>query len=178
MAISVAREREIGTIVNFYVTPTSRAEFLLGKQVPYLGIGLLNFLLMTAMAVWVFGVPLKGSATMLSLGALVYVMAATGFGLLVSAFSRTQVTAVFATMVISMMPTVIFSGMIQPVETLEGGARLIGSLWPTRYYMEMSVGAFTKGLGAAQLAQNLPPIAAFVPAFTIPALLLLRKQER
>lgn len=177
MAISVAREREIGTITNFYVTPTRRTEFLLGKQLPYLAIGMINYLIMTAMAVYVFGVPLKGSFAVLTLGALAYVMASTSYGLLISTFSKTQVTAVFATMVIAMMPTVIFSGMIQPVETLEGGARLIGSFWPTRYYMEMSVGAFTKGLSAAQLLENIPLIALFIPIFAGPALVLLKKQE-
>lgn len=177
MAISVAREREIGTITNFQVTPTRRSEFLFGKMLPYLGIGFINYLIMTALAVFVFNVPLKGSFAMLSLGALAYVMASTSYGLLISGFAKTQVTAVFATMVIAMMPTVIFSGMIQPIETLEGGARLIGTLWPTGYYMQMSVGAFTKGLGAAELAPNLPMIAVFVPVFALPALLLLRKQE-
>jgi len=178
MAISVAREREIGTITNFHVTPTRRIEFMLGKQLPYVAIGMINFAIMTAMAVWLFGVPLKGSFAILALGALVYVMASTAYGLLVSVFTRTQVAAVFATMVISMMPTVIFSGMMQPVASLEGGARLIGMAWPTHYYMYMSVGAFTKGLGAGELGGEILWIALFVPAFLVPALLLLRKQAR
>ncbi|CTQ34571.1 ribosome-associated ATPase/putative transporter RbbA [Jannaschia rubra] len=177
MAISVAREREIGTITNFHVTPTRRVEFMGGKQLPYLGIGLVNFALMTAMAVFLFGVPLTGSLSVLTLAAVLYLLASTGFGLLVSVFTTTQVAAVFATMVISMMPTVIFSGMMQPVETLEGGARLIGSAWPTRYYMQTSVGAFTKGLGWDGLAHNLLWIAVFIPVFIAPALLLLKKQE-
>ncbi len=178
MAISVAREREIGTITNFHVTPTRRVEFLLGKQLPYVAIGMINFAIMTAMAVWLFGVPFKGGFLVLALGALVYVMASTAYGLLVSVFTRTQVAAVFATMVISMMPTVIFSGMMQPVASLEGGARLIGVSWPTHYYMYMSVGAFTKGLGVAELGREILWIALFVPGFLLPALLLLRKQAR
>lgn len=178
MAISVAREREIGTITNFHVTPTRRIEFMLGKQLPYIAIGMINFTIMTAMAAWLFGVPFKGSFSVLALGALVYVMASTSYGLLVSVFTQTQVAAVFATMVISMMPTVIFSGMMQPVASLEGGARLIGMAWPTHYYMYMSVGAFTKGLGVAELGSEIMWIALFVPAFLLPAQLLLRKQAR
>jgi len=176
MAISVAREREIGTITNFHVTPTRRFEFMIGKQLPYLAIGLINFMIMTGMAVFLFGVPLKGSFVVLVAGALVYVMASTSYGLLVSVFTRTQVAAVFATMVISMMPTVVFSGLMQPVATLEGGARLIGTAWPTHYYMHMSVGAFTKGLGIDELAPDIAWIALFVPVFLLPALLLLKKQ--
>ena len=176
MAISVAREREIGTITNFHVTPTRRFEFMIGKQLPYVAIGLINFMIMTGMAVFLFGVPLKGSFMVLVAGALVYVMASTSYGLLVSVFTRTQVAAVFATMVISMMPTVVFSGLMQPVATLEGGARLIGTAWPTHYYMHMSVGAFTKGLGIDELAPDIVWIALFVPVFLLPALLLLKKQ--
>ncbi|WP_439156318.1 ribosome-associated ATPase/putative transporter RbbA [Yoonia sp.] len=178
MAISVAREREIGTITNFHVTPTRRFEFMVGKQLPYIGIGMINYLIMTGMAVYLFGVPFKGDFAILTLGALIYVTASTSYGLLISVFTQTQVAAVFAAMVIMMMPTVVFSGMIQPVASLEGGARIIGLSWPTHYYMYMSVGAFTKGLGVGQLAPEIPRIALFIPVFMIPALLLLRKQAR
>ena len=178
MAISVAREREIGTITNFHVTPTRRFEFMIGKQLPYIAIGMINYMIMTGMAVYLFGVPFTGDFAILTLGALIYVMASTSYGLLVSVFTRTQVAAVFAAMVIMMMPTVVFSGMVQPVASLEGGARIIGLSWPTHYYMYMSVGAFTKGLGFGQLAPEIPRIALFIPVFLIPALLLLRKQAR
>ena len=178
MAISVAREREIGTIINFQVTPTRRLEFLLGKQLPYIAIGMLNFAIMMAMAIWLFGVPFTGDFAILALGALVYVAAATSYGLLVSVFTRSQVAAIFATVVIMMMPTVVFSGMVQPVVALEGAARVIGLSWPTHYYMYMSVGAFTKGLGFEQLAREILWIALFVPGFLVPALFLLRKQAR
>lgn len=178
MAISVAREREIGTIINFHVTPTRRLEFLLGKQLPYIGIGMANFLIMMGMAVFLFGVPFSGNFPILTLGAFVYVTAATSYGLLVSVFTRTQVAAVFATVVIMMMPTVVFSGMVQPVASLEGAARFIGLSWPTHHYMFMSVGAFTKGLGISQLASEILWIALFVPVFLAPALFLLRKQAR
>ena len=70
-----------------------------------------------------------------------------------------------------------FSGMIQPVSTLEGGARIIGTLWPTTYYMHLSVGAFTKGLGFRDLIPDLLALAAFIPIFTVVAAALLRKQE-
>ena len=178
MAVSVAREKEIGTITNFYVTPTSRAEFLIGKQLVYIGITLLNFIILTALVVTVLGVPLKGDPAALVLGALLYAVAATGYGLLVSMMTATQVTAVFAAAILSVMPTLQFSGMITPVSSLEGAARVMGTFWPTTWYMGISVGTFTKGLGLSELSGHLLRLAAFGPVLTGLAVLALRKQER
>lgn len=176
--VSVAREKEIGTIANFYATPTTRLEFLLGKQLPYVAVGLVNFVIMTATVYFLFEVPLKGSIMALALGALLYTMAATGYGLFISTFTKSQVAAVFAGAVLSMLPTMQFSGMMQPVSTLEGGARLIGYLWPTSYYMQISVGAFTKGLGFGDLKTNLMALALFPLAFLGLSALFLKKQEK
>ncbi|PTE12036.1 ribosome-associated ATPase/putative transporter RbbA [Mesorhizobium helmanticense] len=178
MAVSVAREKEIGTITNFYVTPTTRLEFLIGKQLPYLGVGMINFVILTATVLFLFEVPLKGNGMVLALGALLYTAAATGYGLFISTLTRSQVTAVFAGAVLSMLPTMQFSGMMQPVSTLEGGARLMGRLWPTTYYMHMSVGAFTKGLGFGDMATDLLALALFPPAFLMLSMILLKKQEK
>ncbi len=178
MAVSVAREKEIGTITNFYVTPTSRAEFLIGKQLIYIGITLLNFMILTALVVTALGVPLKGDPAALVLGALLYAVAATGYGLLVSMMTKTQVTAVFAAAILSVMPTLQFSGMITPVSSLEGAARIMGTFWPTTWYMGISVGTFTKGLGLTELSGHLLRLAAFGPILTTLAVLALRKQER
>ncbi|WDQ14889.1 ribosome-associated ATPase/putative transporter RbbA [Rhodopirellula sp. P2] len=177
MAVSVAKEKELGSITNFYVTPTTRIEFLIGKQLPYIAIAMINFALLTWMGIHVFGVPMKGSLATLTLGALFYVMATTGLGLVTSCFTSSQVAAVFATAIIAMMPTVQFSGMMQPVSTLSGSAQLIGSLWPTTYFMRMSVGAFTKGLGWQDLSPDLWTLVAFSPVFLLVSAILLRKQE-
>ena len=178
MAVSVVREKELGTITNFYVTPTTRFEFLLGKQLPYVAIGMLNYALLVFMAIVVFQVPLKGSGLTLTLGALLYVMATTGIGLLVSSFTSTQVAAVFATTILAMMPTMQFSGMFQPVSTLDGGAKFIGTFWPATYYMLVSLGAYTKALEFRDLWPNLLILAAFAPVFTILSALALKKQDR
>lgn len=178
MAVSVAREKEIGTITNFYVTPTSRAEFLIGKQLVYIIITLMNFAILTALVVTVLDVPLKGSPLALVLGAMLYAVAATGYGLLVSMLARTQVTAVFAAAILSVMPTLQFSGMMTPVSSLEGPAQILGTLWPTTWYMGLSVGTFTKGLGLGDLASHLARLAIFGPILTTLAILALRRQER
>lgn len=177
MAVSMAREKELGTITNFYVTPTKRFEFLVGKQLPYVGIGIVNFFILTLFVVFILQVPLKGSLAVLFVGAILFVFAATGFGLLVSTVTKSQVAAVFATTILSLLPTIQFSGMIQPVSTLEGGARLAGSIWPATYYMHLSVGAFTKGLGFSELVLDLCVLALFGPIFVTLAAALLQKQE-
>ncbi len=177
MAVSVVREKELGSIINFYVTPTTRLEFLVGKQLPYIAIGLVNYALLTLMAIVVFGVPLKGSGLTLTLCVLLYVTATTGIGLLVSTFTPSQVAAVFVTAILTILPTTQFSGLLQPVSTLEGRARIVGSLWPTTYYMHASVGAFTKALGPRILAADVLAIAAFIPVLTILTVAALKGQE-
>ncbi|WP_404309515.1 ribosome-associated ATPase/putative transporter RbbA [Neorhodopirellula lusitana] len=178
MAVSVAREKEIGTITNFYVTPTRRMEFLLGKQLPYIGVGMANFVILTIVVVYLLQVPMKGSLLTLTFGAFLYVTATTGYGLLVSNLASSQVTAVLLAAILSMMPTMQFSGMFQPVSTLEGAARVMGTLWPAAYYLHLSVGTFTKGLSAVSLIPDLVKLAMFSPVFWVLCVLLLKKQEK
>ncbi|MEM8759258.1 MAG: ABC transporter permease, partial [Pseudomonadota bacterium] len=177
-AVSVARERELGSVTNFYVTPTTRLEFLIGKQAPYIGIAYANFLLLAAMTILLFDVPLKGDPAPLALGALLYVWATTSYGLLIATMTSSQVAAVFATAIASIVPTIQFSGLLQPVSTLEGGAQTIGSLWPSSYFLHLNVGAFTKGLGWEALTPDILALACFGPVLTGLAALSLRAQER
>ncbi len=178
MALGVVREKELGSITNLYVTPTRRHEFLLGKQLPYITLAMLNYVLLVITAVIVFGVPLKGSLWTLTLAALLYVTATTGIGLLTSAFTRTQIAALFGTAIITTVPAQQFSGLIVPASTLTGGAAVIGALFPTTYFLRASVGVFTKGLGFTELAPTLLTLAAFIPVLTGLSMVMLKKQER
>jgi ribosome-dependent ATPase len=178
MALAVVREKELGSIINLYVTPVTRLEFLLGKQVPYVGLAMINFALMFTMAQFVFEVPLKGSFLVLLIGTLIYVITTTAYGMLISAFARTQIAALFGTAILTVLPATMFSGMLVPVSSLTGMAHIMGRLFPMTYYLPISVGTFTKGLGFADLATNLAGLTLFVPALISLSLLLLRKQER
>jgi ribosome-dependent ATPase len=178
MALAIVREKELGSITNLYVTPVSRIEFLLGKQLPYIAVAMANFALMFLMALFVFGVPLKGSFPTLLLGVLIYVTAVTGYGMLISAFARTQIAALFGTAILTVVPATQFSGMMTPVSSLALGAQLIGRAFPMTYFVPISVGTFTKGLGFSDLAANLFALMAFIPVFTLLSVALLRKQER
>lgn len=177
-AVSVARERELGSITNFYVTPTTRFEFLIGKQLPYIAIAFADFLMLTVMILLVFGVPLKGDPVPLALGALLFVWASTSFGLLMATMTSSQVAAVFATTIVSIIPTVQFSGLMQPVSTLEPGAQVVGSLWHASHFLHLNVGAFTKGLGWDALLPDILALACFGPVLTLIAAASLRAQER
>ena len=178
MALGVVREKELGSIVNLYVTPVTRFEFLVGKQLPYIGVALANFTLLFLMALFVFQVPLKGDFIALISGVLLYVTAMTSYGMLISAFTRTQIAALFGTSILTVLPATQFSGMMTPVSSLAGAAQIMGRAFPMTYFIPISVGAFTKGLGFADLSPDLVALALFVPALTGLNFLLLRKQER
>ena len=178
MALAIVREKELGSITNLYVTPVTRIEFLLGKQLPYIGVALINFALLFSMAVFVFKVPFKGSFPTLLIGVLIYVTTTTAYGMLISAFTRTQIAALFGTAILTVLPATQFSGMMVPVSSLVGAARIMGRVFPMTYFVPISVGTFTKGLGFQDLASNLLALALFVPVLTMMSLLLLRKQER
>jgi ribosome-dependent ATPase len=175
--IGVVREKETGSIANFRSTPISKFEFLMGKQFPYVVVGMLAFILMVLMAFVVFQVPVKGSFGALALGTLLYVFSTCGFGQLISTFTRTQVAAVFATSVIAIIPTVNFSGLLVPVSSLTGAGRLIGLMFPMAWFQPISVGTFTKGLTYSALWPNALALAGFAVGYFIAAHISLRKQE-
>ncbi len=176
-ALSVVREKELGSILNLYVTPVTRSEFLLGKQLPYVILALLNFLLMSVMSITLFGVPVKGSYLTLVAATIPYVIFSTGFGLFVSAFTRSQIAALFMTMLGTMIPVMQFSGMLSPVSSLVGPAAVIGSLYPASHYLTISRGVFNKGLGFASLQGSFWPLLIAVPVILGLSIVLLKKQE-
>lgn len=177
-AVGVVREREIGSIANFYASPAAVAQYLIGKQLPYIAVGMVNFAVMMLMIIYLFGVPLKGSFAGLAVGTLLMVSASTALGLLISCFVRSQLAAIFATAIITMIPAQTYSGFLYPLSTMEGGALVIGKTFPSSWYYTVSVGSFTKGLHTADLLHEYAAIAAFAATSLILACLLLKKQEK
>ncbi len=176
-ALSVVREKELGSIINLYVTPVTRSEFLLGKQLPYVALAMFNFLLLTVLAVTVFGVPVKGSFLTLSLAALLFVICSTGFGLLASTFTRSQIAAMFVTMIGTIIPCVQFAGLLNPVSSLEGMGAFIGRIYPATHFLTISRGVFNKALDITALASSFWPLLAAVPVILGLSVVLLKKQE-
>ena len=177
-ALAVVREKETGSITNLYVTPVTRIEFLLGKQLPYVGLAMVNFLLMSLLAVTVFGVPVTGSFFTLSLAALIFSFAATGMGLLASAVTRSQIAAMFFAMIGTIIPATQFAGLRDPVSSLEGSSKFIGEIYPATHMISISRGVFSKALGLADLTGPLWSMLISVPVILGVAVLLLKKQER
>src|SRR5579871_2180259 len=176
-AIAVVREKETGSIANFRSTPITRFEYLIGKQLPYIAVAMIAFFALLLIAIFIFHVPPKGPFLVLLLGTIVYVIATVGFGVLISSFTRTQVAAVFATAILSIVPAVNFSGMLAPVSSLSGGARIIGLSFPSSWYQQVSVGVFAKALGMVDLWRDIAAIGLIALVFLAISLALLRKQE-
>ncbi|HEY2610139.1 MAG TPA: ribosome-associated ATPase/putative transporter RbbA [Reyranella sp.] len=176
-ALSVVREKELGSIINFYVTPVTRGEFLLGKQLPYVALAMLNFLLLTAFAVFIFRIPFTGSFATFALAALLYVVITTGMGLVLSTFMNSQIAAIFGTALLTLIPTVQFSGMIDPVSSLEGAGAFIGRIFPTTYFMTIARGTFSKGLDFTDLQSAFVPLVIAIPVLLGLGVAFLRKQE-
>ena len=176
-AVGVVREKELGSINNLYATPVTKIEFLLGKQFPYIVIAMMSFVSLVVIALVLFQVPIKGSILALILGALFCVTASTAFGLLVSTFVKTQIAAIFAAAILSIMPTIQFSGYLSPVSSLSGGAKIMGSIFPSTYFQKISVGTFTKALGVYDLYVNYIALLLLIITFIFLSWYLLKDQD-
>ena len=177
-ALAVVREKETGSIINLYVTPVTQTEFLLGKQVPYIVLAMINFLAMLLLAIFVFKVPVTGSLSTLVLGALLCCVIATGMGLLASAVTNSQIAAMFLAMVGTLIPTTIYGGMLDPVSSMEGMSRVIGEIYPANHLFTISRGVFNKGLRFDDLAESFWPLMIAAPAIIGLSIMLLKKQDR
>jgi ribosome-dependent ATPase len=173
--LSVVREKELGSIINFYVTPVTRLEFLMGKQIPYVLLAMQNFLALTAFGVFVFRVPLTGSFLTLTAAALLYVVTTTATGLVISAFTRSQIAAIFTTAIVTLIPAINYSGLVDPVSSLQGIGALIGNIFPI---MTITRGVFSKGLDFAALQHEFVPLFIAVLVLMGLGVALLNKQER
>lgn len=177
-ALAVVRERELGSIQNLYASPASVPQYLLGKQLPYIVMGAINFLILCAMIVFWFGVPLKGSFFALFFGCILMVAAASAFGLLVSSFVRSQTAAFFISAISSMVITMNFSGFMYPVSTLQGSAYVLGHSFPAAWFGIISRGGFNKGLGWLDFLPQYAILLGFTLIYYLLASLFLSKQEK
>ncbi len=176
-ALGVVRERELGSINNLYASPASVAEFLIGKQVPYVVVGFASFLSLVAFAAFGFGVPVKGSLPALVLAGALYVFATTALGILISVFVRTQAAAIVVTAIVSTVPAINFSGYLYPTAGLDSTGRVIGMSFPSLWFQNVSLGTITKARDFAAFYPEYLVLFAFGFFYLVAASLLLRKQE-
>lgn len=177
-ALSVVREKEQGTIINFYLTPMTRLEFIIGKQLPYLGLTCINYLTMLSLAIWGLDVPLKGSFLLLSSAALIYAMIATSIGFFYSVFTKSQISAIFLAMMGTLIPAMQFSGMVTPISSLEGVSQWISSVYPATHMITISQGIFNKSLGFESLSINFLFLGLNLVAILLCTMFFLQKQEK
>ena len=177
-AVGVVREREIGSIANYYTSPASRLQYLVGKQLPYIATAMLSFAILYLMMRYWFGLPMKGSLAALTLATLLMSCTSTAIGLLFSTFTRSQVAAIFLTAIATIMPALNFSGFLVPVSALEGGAHIFGKIIPSTWYAVTTTGTFSKGLGVHELHREILLLALYYALFLTAACLNLKKQEK
>ncbi|MGE4318729.1 MAG: ribosome-associated ATPase/putative transporter RbbA [Deferribacterales bacterium] len=178
MALSVVREKELGSITNFYATPVTRLEFVLGKQLPYIAVSMVGFFGLIAQSVYMFNVPVRGSMLLLTAAALLYVTVTTGFGLLISSFTKTQVAALAGTALLTLIPTINYAGLKDPVSSLQGFGAVIGHVFPATYFINISRGLFSKTLSFSDMYPNYAVLVLSAVVITAVSMLLLKKQER
>ncbi|MDG6773022.1 ABC transporter permease [Thiomicrorhabdus sp. ZW0627] len=153
-ALGVVREKESGSIFNIYASTVSRSEFIIGKILPYVVISFVNLLVLSWMALVMFGVPFKGDPVLYLVASLLYVACSTGIGMLVSILVKTQAAAALITMLGTMIPGMMMSGLMIPVNSMEAGAKMEAHLLPAMYQLNIVWGSFLKGQGWPELGTN------------------------
>lgn len=178
-SLAIVRERERGTIEQIYVSPVPPALFILGKVIPYAGLSFLEMLLVLAVGAWSFDIPMRGSLALLLGASLLYVFVTVGLGVAVSTVARTQVGAVFLSLVGTLMPSFLFSGFLFPIATMPYVMQLYTYVFPTRYFNDISRDLFLKGVGLEYLWGNLALLALYaVVLFGVASLTLRKKVAR
>lgn len=177
-AVSVVREKERGSILNIYASTVSRAEFLLGKLMPYAGISMVNGVFLWGIAVFYFEAPFKGSFGFYLLATFIYSFTTTGIGLVVSSFVKTQIAAVVITMVVTLVPAILFSGMLFPLSSMGPEAQVIAHLAPAMHYGKIIDGAFMKGIGLDRLWSSVVSLLIYALALFLVAYYFFTKRPQ
>ena len=150
-SMAVVREKEIGTLEQLIVTPLQPWQLVLGKLFPFVIIGLLDMLLVSAVTRFLFGVPLRGSLLLLTFLTLLFLLNTLGLGLLVSTLVNTQQQAMMSCIYLLMVPMIYLSGLIFPIENMPIGFQYVTYLIPVRYYANVIRGVFLRGSGMGVL---------------------------
>ncbi len=175
-ALGVVREKERGSIYNIYSSTVSRLEFLVGKLAPYVAISAFNVVLLWLMAVYLFGAPFKGNGLFFYATALLFVFITTGQGLIVSLVVNTQQAAAIITVVLSIVPTILYGGLLIPVSALGPETKIIAHLFPAMYFTNIVHGTFLKGVGIEVLWQEVLVLTAYAVALLSIGYWLFRKR--
>ncbi|MEJ2335064.1 MAG: ABC transporter permease subunit [Gemmatimonadales bacterium] len=160
-SLTIAREWERGTMEQLVATPVRRLEVVFGKLVPYVGIGLVDVALASAVGVFLFDVPLRGSALLLLAASVLFLLGAEGLGIFLSAVLRSQVLATQAAILVTYLPALLLSGFIFAISNMPVVLRVISYVVPARYFITVTRGIFLKGVGVEALIGSLIGLAIY-----------------
>jgi ABC-2 type transport system permease protein len=146
-AVTIVKEKEQGTIEQMVSSPIKRYELMLGKVIPYAGLAYLDFLLVLMFSRLIFGVEIKGSLLLLLVVAFFYLLGVLGMGILVSTMTETQISAMLTAIILSMLPSILLSGFIFPIQQMPGIIQALTVVVPARYFIEILRDIYLKGLG-------------------------------
>lgn len=163
-ALTVAREWETGTMESLLSTPVTGPELILGKLVPYIVIGMVDVAMAVAVSLFVFHVPLVGPLWLVFASAFIFTIAATGFGIFVSTWTRAQLMASQLATIFSMLPTFLLSGLLFAIADMPPWVQFLSSIFPARYFVTILRGISLKGLGPVSLAPELLALTVFALA--------------
>jgi ABC-2 type transport system permease protein/ribosome-dependent ATPase len=177
-ALGVVREKENGSIYNIYASTVSRGEFLIGKLTPYVGISIINMLILWLMVLFLFRAPFKGDPLFFFMASVIYVICTTGIGLLVSLIVRTQVAAMMMTVVVTIVPSVLYSGLLVPIASMAPQGQFEAHLFPAMYYTDIALGSFLKGIGLEQLWGRVLALSIYAAVLWMLGYLFFHKRPR
>jgi ABC-2 type transport system permease protein len=175
-ALAVAREKELGTIAQIFASPLTKAEFIIAKLAPYAAIAFVQLAIVLAGGFLWFKVPMHGSLALLVGLGLIYVLTTVSIGLLVSTLVRTQVAAMLVTLILTLMPSFLFSGFIFPIFTMPEFFQGYSARIPTMYFVNISRGIVMRGAGLAELWFNVAVLVGYTAVVLVAATLLFRKR--
>jgi ABC-2 type transport system permease protein len=174
-SMAIVREKEIGTLEQISVTPLKPWQMIVGKLLPFAGIGVLDLLLVSAVVILVFGVPLNGTLAALIVLSIPFLLTCLGLGLLFSTLVHTQQQAMMAAAFLGMLPMIYLSGLIFPIDSMPPPAQKITYAIPLRYYAVIIRGVFLKGAGFAVLWPQALALCAFAAGSLVLATLRFNK---
>lgn len=177
-ALGVVREKESGSIFNIYASTVTPAEFITGKILPYILISYINISILSLAAVWLFEAPFKGELSLLLVSNLLYVASAAGIGLVISTFVKSQAAAALIAMIGTMIPAMMYSGLMMPVASMAAEAKIEAHAFPAMYQLEILWGTYLKGQGWQELWPNVFVIAGFLLLYWTVAVLRFHKRVK
>ena len=175
-ALAVSKEWEQGSMEQLFATPVRRAEIVVGKLLPYLGMGIIQVLLVLVAGTWIFGLPTNGNGLVVALGSLLFMVGMLGQGLLISIVARNQMVASLTAVMTAMLPSMLLSGFMFPVENMPLPLRTLSNMVPARYYIQVLRGTLLKDNGFAELAVPLMLLAAFATLMMVVSTVLFKRK--